>query len=506
MAKAEPKQVNLNIDELKTFLTHIVTNNRYLQESGKTPAAVEIQGDSGIGKTSGVLQLANELNLNFVKLNLAQIEELGDLVGFPVRQFQLCKPGTAITTPVAEVTPKSPEMITVKKMVKKMVNQEVTVMEQQEVDDFKVTITKKQILEGGKFITKDIETKTPIKVTKEVPVQKMMDVEVEVEEEVSELMPVKATKKVAPVVSNDTCLWVDEQAIEEYTKQGYSFTGQKRMSYCPPEWIADKQGGGILILDDWNRADIRFIQAVMELVDRQEYISWKLPKDWHIMLTANPDNGEYLVNSIDNAQRTRFISVNLKSDVDVWAKWAETHGIDGRCINFLLMHPELVSDKINPRSITTFFNAISSLKDFAAELPLIQMIGEGSVGPEFSQMFVMFINNRMDKLVTPKDILLHDNESHILGEMRKAIGTGNDYRADIASILTTRVINYGLHYAESNTIYQKTVDRLITLATNPDVLTDDLKYILVKKFLNGNKQKFQKMMTDPEVVKMSMKL
>ena len=277
------------------------------------------------------------------------------------------------------------------------------------------------------------------------------------------------------------------------------------MSYCPPEWIADKQGGGILILDDWNRADIRFIQAVMELVDRQEYISWKLPKDWHIMLTANPDNGEYLVNSIDNAQRTRFISVNLKSDVDVWAKWAEIHGIDGRCINFLLMHPELVTNNINPRSITTFFNAISSLKDFAAELPLIQMIGEGSVGPEFSQMFVLFINNRMDKLITPKDILLHDNENHVLGEMRKAIGTGNDYRADIASILTTRVINYGLHYAESNTIYQKTVDRLITLATHPDTLTDDLKYILVKKFLNGNKQKFQKMMTHPDVVKMSMK-
>ena len=50
---------------------------------------MEVVGESGIGKTSAVLQMAKENDLDFVKLNLAQIEELGDLVGFPVRQFQM---------------------------------------------------------------------------------------------------------------------------------------------------------------------------------------------------------------------------------------------------------------------------------------------------------------------------------------------------------------------------------------------------------------------------------
>jgi hypothetical protein len=45
---------------------------------------------------------------------------------------------------------------------------------------------------------------------------------------------------------------------------------------------------------------------------------------------------------------------------------------------------------------------------------------------------------------------------------------------------------------------------LIKLATE-DVFTDDLKYVLVKKILNGNKQKFQKLMVNPEVMKMAMK-
>src|SRR6056300_354956 len=82
-------QVNLNIDDLKGFVNHIISNNRHLQSEGKNPVAIEVVGESGIGKTSTIIELAKENNLNFVKLNLAQIEELGDLVGFPVRQFQM---------------------------------------------------------------------------------------------------------------------------------------------------------------------------------------------------------------------------------------------------------------------------------------------------------------------------------------------------------------------------------------------------------------------------------
>lgn len=484
-------QVSLNIEELKDFMKHIVSNNRFLQSRGKNPVAIEIVGESGIGKTSSILQLGNELGLNIVKLNLAQIEELGDLVGYPVRQFQLCKQTGAIAVPTTNV-------VMGKKLVKKIVEKEVVVMETRTVEEFDITIVKKQVLEGGKFVTKEIENKVPKMVTKEVPVTQIVTEEIEVEED-------SPIDQVSDIQYGDECLWIDEQAVDEYTKQGYSFTGNKRMSYCPPEWIADKQGGGILVLDDWNRADIRFIQAVMELVDRQEYISWKLPKDWHIVLTANPENGDYLVNSIDTAQRTRFITVNLEYNVDVWAKWAESTDIDSRCINFMLMHPELVNEKVNARSITNFYNSISSLNDFGNSLPLIQMIGEGSVGGEFAIMFTMWINNRLDKMINPKDILLHDNEAYIIGELRNCIGRDENYRADIASILATRVINFGVAYSEKNSITKKITDRLIRLVTDKDTFTDDLRYHIIKKLLNGNKQQFQALTINPDIMAIAMK-
>jgi len=396
-------QVNLNINEVKDFLRHIVSNNQVIQVQGKNPVAVEVVGDSGIGKTSTIIQVAEELGLNFVKLNLAQIEELGDLVGFPIVQYQIQE----------KMTTSNPN-----------------------------------------------EVRTP------------------------------------------RTAWVNEVSFQEYLKAGFKDTGKTRMSYAAPEWIAGKEDGGILLLDDWNRADTRFIQAVMELVDRQTYISWKLPKNWHIILTSNPDNGDYMVNSIDSAQRTRFITANLKFDVDVWAKWAEEDGVDGRCINFLLMHPELVTQETNARSITTFFNSISSIENFEDQLPLIQMIGEGSVGAEFATMFTMFINNRLDKIITPEKVMSMDDWSSVKGQLTGVIGKEDNYRADIASVITRRLINYNLISAEKSSVNQKILDRLSNLMTE-DLFTNDLKYTLVREIVNGNRTKFQKLLMNPEIVKMT---
>lgn len=396
-------QVNLNTTEVKEFLRHIITNNQVIQAKGKNPVAVEVVGDSGIGKTSTVIQLAEELNLNFVKLNLAQIEEIGDLVGFPVVQYQIQE----------RMTTSNPD-----------------------------------------------EVRTP------------------------------------------RTAWVNEAAFQEYLKAGFKDTGKTRMSYAAPEWIAGKDEGGILLLDDWNRADSRFIQAVMELVDRQTYISWKLPKNWHIILTSNPDNGDYMVNSIDSAQRTRFITANLKFDVDVWAKWAEQEGVDGRCINFLLMHPELVTQETNARSITTFFNSISSIENFEDQLPLIQMIGEGSVGAEFATMFTMFINNRLDKIITPEKVMSTDDWSSVKGQLTTVIGKEDSYRADIASVITRRLINYNLLNADKNSVNQKILDRLSELMTD-SMFTNDLKYTMVREIINGNRTKFQKLLMNPDIVKMT---
>ena len=387
-------QVQLNVDELKSFIKHMVSNNQIIQKDGKVPVAINVEGEAGLGKTSAIQQVAKELNLQYIKLNLAQLEELGDLVGFPVKEFEI------------------------------------------------------QNAEGKKT-------------------------------------------------------WINESQINAASAKGYKVVG-KRMSHAAPEWIQGKGEGGILCLDDYSRADHRFLQATMEVIDKQEYVSWKLPKNWHVILTTNPDNGDYNVTSMDIAQKTRFISVELKYDSNVWAKWAETANIDGRCINFMLMHPELVNQSVNPRSVTTFFNGISSIPKFEDNLPLIQMIGEGSVGVDFSSMFTMFINNKLDKIISPEDALTKD-EAYVMGALTAAVGKDDDFRADISSVIATRLINYSLVYSETNSISPSMVQRLVKLTTDCDAFTDDLRYYMIKEIVNGNKVKFAPLMMNQNVVKMAVK-
>ena len=60
-------QVNLNIEELDGFVNHIIKNNRFLQDQGKKPVAIEVVGESGIGKTTSIMDMAVKHELDFVK-------------------------------------------------------------------------------------------------------------------------------------------------------------------------------------------------------------------------------------------------------------------------------------------------------------------------------------------------------------------------------------------------------------------------------------------------------
>ena len=118
-------------------------------------------------------------------------------------------------------------------------------------------------------------------------------------------------------------------------------------------------------------------------------------------------------------------------------------------------------------------------------------------------MFTAFINNKLDKLVTPKDIIL-GKEEEMLPKLGECIGTGESYRADIASILATRTANFSVAHSKTDTVTQKMQERLVKLCTK-DYFTNDLKYLVVRTIFNGNKSKFNQMMMNPHIIKMTIK-
>jgi hypothetical protein len=390
-------KIKLNSKELKDTLKHIISNNRILQDNGKNPVTVSICGAAGLGKTSAVEQLATELDIkHFVQINLGQLDELGDLVGIPVKEY---------------------------------------------------------------YMTKEVSGK-------------------------------------------QTGKYIDEKVVDTMVKQGYMLTNNSRMSYSKPAWIAGKGENGVLVLDDYTRAQPRFMQAIMEIINKQEYISWKLPKNWSILLTENPDDGTYNVTDIDAAAKSRYITFDMKFEPEVWAEWATQNNIDERCINFMLMNPEIVKDEtphINPRSLVKFFDCLFTIKDFDAQLALIQNIGEGSVGPEVTTMFTQFIHNKLDKMISPKEIL---NEKvsfeTIQTKIKDLIKSDTKYRADLAYVLTTRLINHLLFNVTDKEITPALIERIKQLIIS-NALGSDLKFVLAKKVVNGN-NKFNKLLLDSTIV------
>lgn len=402
--------MKLNIKELKNIIGYILHNNNQLVEQGKKPTTVEIKGESGIGKTSMIIQLAKELNKDFVKINLTQVEELGDLVGYPITEYNL-------TSPTGDV------------------------------------------------------------------------------------------------------IWSPEKVLDNYLKSGFTVNTdvEPRMSYAPPAWLpkGDNDNGGILLLDDFNRADARFIQATMELIDKGEYISWSLPKNWTILLSSNPDTGDYNVSSLDNAQKTRYISFDLSFDKDVWAEWAEGEGINGVCINFALQYPEIFNagkgaQTVNARSMETFFNTISGLPNFDSKenLLLILMISQGCFTTkenEIGNLFTMFINNRLHNLIQPEDMLFGKWDT-VSRKLESSIysGENNSYRADISATLTTRFVNYINFYFDTNKDADSALvcARILEIIKNDtNLLAEDLVFSLIRNLVAKYPTRTNKLLMDPRVMK-----
>lgn len=82
-------QNEINLQEFKKILNYLIDNNRKLVDEGKYPIAVGIEGPAGIGKTEFIKSIALERGMTFIKLNLSELEEIGDLTGFPIKEYKI---------------------------------------------------------------------------------------------------------------------------------------------------------------------------------------------------------------------------------------------------------------------------------------------------------------------------------------------------------------------------------------------------------------------------------
>jgi len=268
-----------------------------------------------------------------------------------------------------------------------------------------------------------------------------------------------------------------------------------------PDWVPTEEGPGILLIDDANRADDRILRGIMQLLQNYELISWKLPKKWQIVLTANPDGGDYSVTPMDDAMLTRMMHITMDFDVKEWAKWAEENSVDQRGINFVLTYPEMVTgERTTPRTLVQFFESISGIDDLSKDMGLVQMLADSCLDSNTVASFMAFINNNLSKLVTPEQIVNTTNfPADVLDHLKSIVMKGT-LRVDILATLCTRLVNYlVINSVKPNKEQLTNIKSFIKI----DFIPNDIRLSMAQDLVSASNLK--SIMSDPEIGKLLLK-
>ena len=286
-------------------------------------------------------------------------------------------------------------------------------------------------------------------------------------------------------------------------------SGDEFTVYRPPQWLksaidgADLDKPGLLILDDFNRADTRILQGCMQLLQLQALISWSLPPRWQIVLTANPEGGPYTVTEMDDAMLTRMLHVTMKFNAECWAQWATGAGIDSRGIDFVLTYPEVVNGiRTTARSLTQFFEQIEVFQELETEksLQMVSWLGQAAVDNSTVEKFLYFCKHIQGTLLQPEEILkTNDFNKDIALKLKRIVsGDGQGKRNDRLQTICTRLY---LYVTQKDFSFKKEEkDNVIRFLLNKE-MDPSILFNLHRQIANSNVRAAKELVRDPKLAR-----
>lgn len=270
--------------------------------------------------------------------------------------------------------------------------------------------------------------------------------------------------------------------------------------FAPPKWVPLDEGPGILLLDDVNRADERILKGIMQLLQRSALMSWQLPKNWTIILTANPDYGDYQVTRMDEALLTRMLHVTLEFDLDSWVDWAEATKLNEQGVAFMKsLSQESFDDRTNPRTITNFFQELDRLSDSTANPQFIRSLIHASIGNQSAEQLYNFLFPKGELSLTGKEILRTNNFIEkikpTLIEISKLIPFPRDKFQKICQELIEIIKNDDFENIEME---KSNLKEFLLF----DQLPGDLRFNLFRELANSKSKKWSNLLQDKEVQKL----
>jgi len=251
---------------------------------------------------------------------------------------------------------------------------------------------------------------------------------------------------------------------------------------APPEWVPITEEPSALVIDDFNRGDMRIVRGVMQLMQKYRTIAWALPDNCSIILTANPEEDEYSVTQLDPAMLTRMHHITMKTELRAWLKWAAANNIDGRVMSFIARFKEMLmpngARRTCPRSWVMFARAISSITEIRGQTKLIKMFGNSVLDNESVDGFIQFAEGELEWVIEP------DKIAKEYGSVRTAVLKSiTEGRQDMFNVMMERLIAW--IDAQGTITMDGTIQQNVVRLLEEDLVPKEMKHLYTRLLGKG---------------------
>lgn len=216
-----------------------------------------------------------------------------------------------------------------------------------------------------------------------------------------------------------------------------------------------------------------------------------------------------MVNDVDDAaMKSRYASFGIKFDKEAWVEWATNEGIDERCIAFMDKQADEIfqesnqysaeAEGINPRSMVNFFSLISTLDNFEKDFPMVQVMGEATIGGTVVNLFQAFIKMGLDRLPSLEE-MLNQPLPTVKASLISVLNKNGNYDGAVGSILCNRLRFGILKKVESKSADDKLRARIKDLLTDPDIFSNDVAYVALRALVNSGKPSLVELAKDNDI-------
>lgn len=222
--------------------------------------------------------------------------------------------------------------------------------------------------------------------------------------------------------------------------------------YLAPQFLPTKQAindglhppKGILVMEEINRVPSDTVSVLYPLLLEKKINGHEIGEGWSIGVTMNPDTMNYLVNSLDDAMIDRFISIEVKVDIDDYIEYSLRNNYNDKVLAYLQACPDMLlvtkksADSTALAKLPTprgWSKIQELLNNCVLSEHLMKELVSGIVGANTATAFFGFLNNRDLVIPSTKDIV--ENYNNVKNNVRKLIDNNN---IDILNYIIKKII------------------------------------------------------------------